>query len=158
MALFLLIGCDDNGIHTEASITARVLSDAVVIFAKDNIGPVTFIEVARRMLDSNEINSGDLAVLEAAEKTGKVDISEIERYKELIEKVDERVLDTASVVFNFGSGSCGGAYDGHDHNNYVDGDSVSQWKIYQVEPGPATEYSLDDTYPILRIYPIESDK
>lgn len=156
-SVFLMIGCDDTGIHTEATTTAKVMSDAVVTFAKHNIGPVTFIEVAERMqVESDEISSGDLAVLKAVEDTGKIDIGEIDRYRELVDKVNELVLDAASVIFNFGGGSCGSAYNGRDHDNYVDGGSVSQWKIYQFELDPTIEYGPDDIFPMVRIYPTEA--
>lgn len=134
-SMYLIIGCDDNGVHTEAITCCEHLSDAVVAFAKRDIGPLYFIEIAERLVDSGEINRGDLAVLQAAEDTGKVDIGEIDRYKELVAAVESHIVDIASLVFNFGQFSNGDAYNGRDHNNYVDGGSVSQWKIYQFRWG-----------------------
>jgi hypothetical protein len=103
-------------------------------FAKQNVGLIKFTEVAQGLRDAGDINNGDLAVIEAAHDSGKIDIVEIDRYLELVEKVECQIVDIASLVFNFGQFASGDAYNGRDHNNYVDGDSVSQWKIYQITP------------------------
>jgi len=131
---FLMVGCDDNGVHTEVVTFAETMADACVAFTKRDVGPIKFITVAQGLRDAGDINNEDLAVLEVAHDSGKIDVGEINRYKELVDKVGAQIVDIASLVFNFGQFASGDAYNGRDHNNYVDGDSVSQWKIYQITP------------------------
>ena len=138
LSTFLMIGCDKSGVHTEAVTYAKDMVDACIAFAQRDIGPLKFIEVAEGLRDgSGNVNNGDLAVLEAAKDTGKIEVGEIKRYTELLEIVGNQIADLASLVFNFGQHASGTDYDGHKHNNYVDGDSVSQWKIYQITQGQA---------------------
>lgn len=133
-SVFLLIGCDDNGIHTEAVTLAADISDACIDFAERDMGPLKFMEVAEGLRDAGEINYGDLNVLSVAKETNKIDVGEIDRYTELVDKVGIRMVDIASLVFNFGQFAEGTEWDEKKHNNYVDGSSVSQWKIYQIKP------------------------
>ena len=146
---FLLIGCDNNGIHTEAFVLCEKMSDAVVAFALKDAGPIKFMDVANLLLDTGEINSGDLALFEAAKETNKITIDEINRYLALVRQVSGRIIDLASGVFNFGQFAEGKDYDGRKHNNYVDGDSVSEWKIYDCGGGPAGE--------AITIYPLSAN-
>ncbi len=146
---FLLIGCDDNGIHTEAFTDAEDIYNACVAFTIQDMGPIKFMEVAAGFRDAGDINNGDLAILETAKDTGKIEVGEITRYKELIDMVSDRIGDLASLVFNFGQHAEGTSWDGQKHNNYVDGDSVSQWKIYQITPRAEALFdtAVIETYP-----------
>lgn len=146
LCTFLLVGCDVDGIHTEAAVLESSLANACIAFANRGLGPIEFITVAQGLRDAGDINNGDLSVLEIAKETGKIDLGEINRYKELVDKVDVRIADLASLVFNFGQFAEGADYDGQKHHNYVDGDRVSQWKIYQIIPGTASESAVK-TYP-----------
>lgn len=137
--IFLLVGCDDNGIHTEAVILESSLVNACIACAHQGIGPIEFTTVAQELMNAGDINNGDLAILETAKDTGKIDVGEINRYKELVDMVDAKIADLASLVFNFGQFAEGADYVGREHHNYVDGDSHSQWKIYQMIPGAAPE-------------------
>lgn len=145
LSVFLLIGCDDNGIHTEAVTLTVDISDACIAFAERDMGPIKFMEVAEGLRDAGEINNGDLNILTVAKDTGKIDVDEIDRYGELVDKVGSRMVDIASLVFNFGQFAEGTEWDGKKHNNYVDGDSASQWKIYQIKP----EAKAADTVSVL---------
>lgn len=146
LSTFLLIGCDDNGIHTEAVTFAETMCDACIAFAEQDMGPLKFLEVAEGCRDAGEINNGDLTILAVAKETGKIEVHEIDRYKELLEIIGTKVSDLSSLVFNYGQHAEGPDWDGKKHNNYVDGDSVSQWKIYQVTPWAKAE-SVVETYP-----------
>ena len=146
LSTFILIGCDDNGIHTEATVCCIQVSDACIAFAEQDIGPIEVMKVAEMLRDAGDINSGDLAILEAAKDSGKIEVGEIDRYKELVDMVEVRIVDLASLVFNFGQFAEGDEWDGKKHNNYVDGDSVSQWKIYEVAPKDGQRCTVQ-TYP-----------
>lgn len=149
--IFLLVGCDADGIHTEAVILESSLTNACIACAHQGIGPIEFMTVAEGLRDAGDINNGDLAVLEAARDTGKIDLGEIDRYKELVDKVDARIADLASLVFNFGQFAEGDEYDEQKNNNYVDGLDNSQWKIYQMIPGAAPEDAV-------KVHPTEANE
>ncbi len=138
LSTFLMIGCDKSGVHTEAVTDAKDMCKACIAFAERDIGPLKFMKVAEGLRDgAGNVNNGDLTILAAAKDTGKIEVGEIKRYMELLEIVGDQIAFLASLVLNFGQHASGDNYDGHKHNNYVDGDSVSQWKIYQITQGQA---------------------
>jgi len=98
---FLMVGCNNNGIHTEAVTYAETMADVCVAFAQQDIGPIKSVEVAQGLRDAGNINNGDLAVLEVAHDSGKIDVGEIDRYKELVDKVGVQIFYIESVLFYF---------------------------------------------------------
>lgn len=131
MRTFLLIGSDDNGVHTIRVTKATSIQEAIE--DKFHFYPLNQKKIVKEMQEAGEISAEQVRMFLPADPEKPQEGSFMSwGAREVREKVVHTLRNRAAAFFNL--------YKDSDHDrraagNYVDGDSVSSWIIIEIEPG-----------------------